>query len=513
MKLKLSLNSYDKGKQLITAFVLILSISANILDSYIYNSIYDYRINSFQYFTIACGLGLCFLLLNNIERYYKKVYACFAYLEISNLFITTFLFQPDNSISFSIANLGQRDVYFLLLYVVISAIILGRNHLLIQAGLLNIFLLYYIFWYKESFFISNSLTYLIATNGFLFLIYIFIKTFENFRREMEHMISQESLLKNSAFVRNVRFEEYHKSLLEITRSDLLYKSNPENIYSTLCTNAARYLNTTRVSLWLFDEKGENIVRKYLFDYIESTDENLNIGKKDYPVYFTALLKKPYINAPDAENHPDTLEFKQSYLQPLKIKSLLDCPILIDGQVAGIICCEHKYQIREWQTEDILYIQSISDYIALGFKNQQIKSLLQRISEQNSELLTKNVEIESMNFQLHELNNELKKLNNSLEATVRERTSELETQNLQLSEYAFINSHMLRAPLARIMGLTYLIEKQVKPEDKELIDALILSTQELDNIVKKIADMLHSDNRISREKVKELIERKIYLKEN
>jgi light-regulated signal transduction histidine kinase (bacteriophytochrome) len=56
--------------------------------------------------------------------------------------------------------------------------------------------------------------------------------------------------------------------------------------------------------------------------------------------------------------------------------------------------------------------------------------------------------------------------------VRERTHELEVQNEKLTEYDFINSHLLRAPLARILGLADLLcLENTSVSDRELIESL------------------------------------------
>ncbi len=58
---------------------------------------------------------------------------------------------------------------------------------------------------------------------------------------------------------------------------------------------------------------------------------------------------------------------------------------------------------------------------------------------------------------------------------------------KLKEIAWIHSHMVRAPLAKIMGLTDLIKKQIctPEEEKELLNAIIDSSKELDDMIKSI----------------------------
>jgi PAS domain S-box-containing protein len=63
---------------------------------------------------------------------------------------------------------------------------------------------------------------------------------------------------------------------------------------------------------------------------------------------------------------------------------------------------------------------------------------------------------------------------------------IETQNSRLQKIAYIQSHMVRAPLARIMGLSDLIMQDDKEQtDKELLAYLDISVRELDEVIKNI----------------------------
>ena len=68
----------------------------------------------------------------------------------------------------------------------------------------------------------------------------------------------------------------------------------------------------------------------------------------------------------------------------------------------------------------------------------------------------------------------------------EHTQAIEKQNEKLKEIAHLQSHVVRAPLARIMGLTNLIT-QSKDEnaDQQLLEYLDISVQELDGVIRTI----------------------------
>lgn len=65
---------------------------------------------------------------------------------------------------------------------------------------------------------------------------------------------------------------------------------------------------------------------------------------------------------------------------------------------------------------------------------------------------------------------------------------IETQNQKLREISWIQSHMVRSPLARIMGLIQLINDLKNSEETgTILEYILLSANELDNAIKEISD--------------------------
>lgn len=71
--------------------------------------------------------------------------------------------------------------------------------------------------------------------------------------------------------------------------------------------------------------------------------------------------------------------------------------------------------------------------------------------------------------------------------LKDHVSAIEKQNIQLKEIAWTQAHIVRAPVARIMGLTNLLNDHLDnhPDAAELIKLLMLSANELDDIVREI----------------------------
>ncbi|WDF53822.1 PAS domain S-box protein [Mucilaginibacter sp. KACC 22063] len=79
-------------------------------------------------------------------------------------------------------------------------------------------------------------------------------------------------------------------------------------------------------------------------------------------------------------------------------------------------------------------------------------------------------------------------------------AEIEKQNQQLQEIAWIQSHVVRVPLARIMGLLelYRIYQDSEIDRQELINIITLSANELDDIIKGLCTKIEE---VSNHKIK------------
>ncbi|WP_421765336.1 tetratricopeptide repeat protein [Ekhidna sp.] len=112
---------------------------------------------------------------------------------------------------------------------------------------------------------------------------------------------------------------------------------------------------------------------------------------------------------------------------------------------------------------------------------------------NEELKKLNRQIQSQAKELRRANDEISQMNSNLESMVQQRTVELEKKNQQLKDYLSSNSHIVRAPLARILGLVDLYE----PGDSQNLDfineSLHLSAKELDDALREINENLSAND--------------------
>ncbi len=104
----------------------------------------------------------------------------------------------------------------------------------------------------------------------------------------------------------------------------------------------------------------------------------------------------------------------------------------------------------------------------------------------------------VNHQLSEQNEEIKTLNENLEVQVVKRTAELQetltalqNRNRDLDQFSHVISHNLRGPVASILGLGRIIDRE-NPSDPlnfEIFNKLIIAAQNLDTVVNDLSVIL------------------------
>ncbi len=115
-----------------------------------------------------------------------------------------------------------------------------------------------------------------------------------------------------------------------------------------------------------------------------------------------------------------------------------------------------------------------------------------VGKQRTLLQLRNEELSKANNELLSLNKRVFELNEVLEHRVTERTQELTNRNKVLSDYVYMNAHLLRTPVSRIKGLIDLFRITEDPEEKKKVqDILLESAEDLDKVVRSINDRLVS----------------------
>ncbi|HEU5148024.1 MAG TPA: two-component regulator propeller domain-containing protein, partial [Chryseosolibacter sp.] len=141
---------------------------------------------------------------------------------------------------------------------------------------------------------------------------------------------------------------------------------------------------------------------------------------------------------------------------------------------------------------------ISAYGLMKFRERKLleaKIILEaKVEERTKEIQQKTEEIQAQNEEIMAQAEEIQGINENLEMLVKQRTAELEKKNKALEEYAFINAHKLRSPVASILGLVNLLQKGEQKDDRVIREHLQQSADKLDAIVRSITQAIEkADN--------------------
>ena len=153
--------------------------------------------------------------------------------------------------------------------------------------------------------------------------------------------------------------------------------------------------------------------------------------------------------------------------PERLRKLFVAFFLVD--LFGLMALEYlNPELRlfhEDKTEELMIVYifilitySLSIYLIVFMKDNYEK-VRELIGLQNTTLNIQSAD-------LMEINNKLESANDLLEKKIMERTLRIEEQKKKILDYAFMNSHHVRAPLVNILGLTSLYESQELSEEEE-----------------------------------------------
>jgi len=136
---------------------------------------------------------------------------------------------------------------------------------------------------------------------------------------------------------------------------------------------------------------------------------------------------------------------------------------------------------------LILMVGFSSYSFIRYREQKLVSVKRELEVKVKE---RTEEIELKTHEIQAQAEEIKGINENLESLVKVRTSELERKNKALEEYAFINAHQLRAPVASILGLIHLMQKlDLSDDEKIYLEHLQQSAKKLDSVVSSITEAI------------------------
>lgn len=177
---------------------------------------------------------------------------------------------------------------------------------------------------------------------------------------------------------NTPFERVRKDLLKktltveaLSKSRKIRDGNLQDAIFEILEMASRAMNTRRVNAWLFTSDYSEIQCIGNFDSVKNKlVSQQNLPRIAMPNYFKLFESEKIIVTEDAYKDPKTKELLEIYLKPNEIKSLMDIPIRIEGEMIGVLCFEHTLGPRAWNLQEQKFGLVIAQMISLALETSE-----------------------------------------------------------------------------------------------------------------------------------------------
>lgn len=179
------------------------------------------------------------------------------------------------------------------------------------------------------------------------------------------------------------FTHYQQLLANISRHPVISKAARKEAMRALTHEAALAMEVDFIGYWAYDEGRTKITVEANYNRkTDSWEDGAVIEQKNAPNYFSVINEERVLAVEDCFTSPYTAEFKDSYSIPLDIRSLVDVPVLIDGEMVGIICCEVSGKNRLWSSEDKFFALMIADFVGRVIEAEKRRELAALLELEN-----------------------------------------------------------------------------------------------------------------------------------
>ena len=189
-----------------------------------------------------------------------------------------------------------------------------------------------------------------------------------------HMIKGKTVIFRDITKEKQRMNQIHqqqKAISKLAKHQSLLKGNKEEAFRLITETASEQLNVPRVGIWFLQNNQQELTCVDLYDAKKHNHSSgITVKSDKYPEYFKSLRQGRAINANDALTDSRTREFKSDYLQPLGIKSMMDAPIWVSGNLAGVLCHEQLHQYRNWKEYEVSFAGELTDQITQVILNAE-----------------------------------------------------------------------------------------------------------------------------------------------
>ena len=174
------------------------------------------------------------------------------------------------------------------------------------------------------------------------------------------------------FSKNTKAMESHltSTLTKIAHDPRYTRGELVDVVSFILETASDALNCARTSVWEYwelDALGHPSIH-CVGQYEKATggfSDGAVLREADAASYLGALERNTLLIIDDVTIDPCCRELMESYLPAHGISSMLDAPFQFDGELAGVLCCEHVGKKRAWSIAEQHFAANMASLLTIA----------------------------------------------------------------------------------------------------------------------------------------------------
>ena len=267
-----------------------------------------------------------------------------------------------------------------------------------------------------------------------------------------------------------QYRRRHKSRKESEKDSVLTKSllefskklNEQNLdlaqfIDNLLRHSRKVMQCDRATYWHLDEQSDSLYLAGIHERKGSAKiPKVRFKREQFPRFFDDFMGQRTVAVNHISKDQRLTDIYELYFKPFGIESILNAPILIDGNFVGFISYSMTHnKMREWDIQEQRYVGSLADLLVAAIAKDK---------------------------------------SNRLEIEKEELIKKLQTRNKSLKEFNSVISHNLREPLTQIIGFSDLLGDIPNDADlNEIVSRISQASNRIDKVIKELSTVLNEED--------------------
>ncbi len=179
-------------------------------------------------------------------------------------------------------------------------------------------------------------------------------------------------------------------LENLSKSTYISEGDDVAMAKEILYSASHFLKIPRANAWLMNDDETALI--CLVAYDRNRDDFYSEGvlkAVDIPLYFNHIRRNDIIISFDARKEEFNQELLESYLIPHNIYSMMEVPIILSGEIRGIICFENTDDIRNWNNDEQHFALALTQLLTLTLETKEknlYRAELEKLVKEKSVLI-------------------------------------------------------------------------------------------------------------------------------